>query len=201
MTLRAVAVATALAALALPSLAAAGARSGAGATTAKPSAAKAGKHAARRHCRQRARCARVLPRPRRLTARRPLERMLGVGPGPVTDPGAGPAPGSDSPDTPSPGAPAPPRFVSVAAREFSLTLSRPLVGTGAVTVELRNSGEDPHNLVVSPEGTHSPLATFSEIDPGTYERRSVSLSPGRYQLWCSLEFHEGLGMSTTLRVQ
>lgn len=201
MTLRAVAVATALAALALPSLAAAGPRSGAGAPTAKQSAAKAGKHAARRHCRQRARCARVLPRPRRLTARRPLERMLGVGPGPVTDPGAGPAPGTDQPDTPSPGAPAPPRFVSVAAREFSLTLSRPLVGTGAVTVELRNSGEDPHNLVVSPEGTHSPLATFSEIDPGTYERRSVSLAPGRYQLWCSLEFHEGLGMSTTLRVQ
>jgi hypothetical protein len=201
MTLRAVAVATALAALALPSLAAAGPRSGAGAPTAKSSAAKARKQAARRHCRQRARCARVLTRRRRLTARRPLERMLGVGPGPVTDPGAGPAPGSDSPDTPSPGAPAPPRFVSVAAREFSLTLSRPLVGTGAVTVELRNSGEDPHNLVVSPEGTHSPLATFSEIDPGTYERRSVSLAPGRYQLWCSLEFHEGLGMSTTLRVQ
>ena len=201
MTLRAVAVATALAALALPSLAAAGTRSGAGAPTAKSSAAKTGKHAARRHCRQRARCARVLPRPRRLTAGRPLERLLGVGPGPVTDPGAGPAPGTDQPDTPPPGAPAPPRFVSVAAREFSLTLSRPLVGTGAVTVELRNSGEDPHNLVVSPEGTHSPLATFSEIDPGTYERRSVSLAPGRYQLWCSLEFHEGLGMSTTLRVQ
>ena len=127
--------------------------------------------------------------------------MLGVGPGPVTDPGAGPAPGTDQPDNPSPSAPAPPRFVSVAAREFSLTLSRPLVGSGAVTVELRNSGEDPHNLVVSPEGTHSPLASFSEIDPGTYERRSVTLAPGRYQLWCSLEFHEGLGMSTTLRVQ
>jgi plastocyanin len=89
----------------------------------------------------------------------------------------------------------------VNAREFSLTLSRPLVGTGAVTVELRNSGEDPHNLVVSPEGTHSPLAAFSTIDSGTYERRSVTLAPGRYQLWCSLEFHEGLGMSTTLRVQ
>jgi plastocyanin len=74
-------------------------------------------------------------------------------------------------------------------------------GAGDVRVELRNSGEDPHNLVVSPEGTHSPLASFSEIDPGTYERRSVTLTPGRYQLWCSLELHEGLGMSTTLRVQ
>ena len=201
MRLRAVAaVATVLAALALPSLAAGGAGGGASVPTAKPSAAKAGKHAGRRHCPRRARCARVLLRPRRLTARRPLERLLGVGPGPVSDPG-GPAPGTDPPPTSTPDIPAPPRFVSVAAREFSLTLSRPLVGAGAVTVELRNSGEDPHNLVVSPEGTHSPLASFSEIDPGTYERRSVTLAPGRYQLWCSLEFHEGLGMSTTLRVE
>ncbi len=204
MTVRLLAVATALAALALPSPAAAGVRSDASGPTAKPGAAKplaakAGKYRARRNCGRRPRCARIMLRPRRLARRGPLERLLGVGPGPVTDPG--PAPGTDPPQTPTPDAPTPPRFVSVAAREFSLTLSRPLVGAGAVTVELRNSGEDPHNLVVSPEGTHSPLASFSEIDPGTYERRSVSLAPGRYQLWCSLEFHEGLGMSTTLRVQ
>jgi uncharacterized cupredoxin-like copper-binding protein len=29
----------------------------------------------------------------------------------------------------------------------------------------------------------------------------VSLAPGRYQLWCSLEGHEARGMSVTLRVQ
>ena len=92
-------------------------------------------------------------------------------------------------------------FVSVAAKEFSLTLSRPLVGRGGVRVELRNNGEDPHNLVVSPEGTHTPLASFSTLGPGTYERRSVTLDPGRYQLWCSLEGHEAKGMSVTLRVQ
>jgi hypothetical protein len=148
-------------------------------------------------CRAHARCAVVRRSPRRLADGAPLERLLGVGPGPST----GPAPAPGQPGPPAPDAPALPRFVSVAAREFSLTLSRPLVGAGAVTVELRNSGEDPHNLVVSPEGTHTPLASFSEIGPGTYERRSVTLAPGRYQLWCSLEFHEGLGMSTTLGVQ
>jgi hypothetical protein len=206
MTVRLLAVAIALATLALPSLATAGAQSSATANsgagkpgTAKSRAAKARKYRARAKCGRAARYARVMRRPRRLVRRGPLERLLGVGPGPVTDPG--PAPGTNPPPTPTPDAPAPPRFVSVAAREFSLTLSRPLVGAGAVTVELRNSGEDPHNLVVSPEGTHSALASFSEIGPGTYERRSVALAPGRYQLWCSLEFHEGLGMSTTLRVQ
>jgi hypothetical protein len=192
MTIRLAVAAAALAAAAMPSTAAAEA-------SATPTAAKAGKQAGHRLCRQRARCA-VLRRPHRPAARRRLERLLGVGPGPSTGPGPW-APGPDQPQGPAPDAPALPRFVSVTAREFSLTLSRPLVGAGAVTVELRNSGEDPHNLVVSPEGTHSPLATFSDIGSGTYERRFVTLAPGRYQLWCSLEFHEGLGMSTTLRVQ
>ena len=113
------------------------------------------------------------------------------------------------PSTPAPSPPAPappsdpvlPSFVSVGAREFSLTLSRPLVGAGDVRIELRNVGEDPHNLVVSPEGSHSPLGSFSTLDPGLYERRTVALAPGRYQLWCSLEGHEALGMSVTLRVQ
>jgi hypothetical protein len=109
------------------------------------------------------------------------------------------------PAAPAPTPPAPDpvlaAFVSVAAREFSLTLSRPLVGKGTVRVELRNNGEDPHNLVVSPEGTHTPLASFSTLGPGTYERRSVTLDPGRYRLWCSLEGHEAKGMSVTLRVQ
>jgi hypothetical protein len=54
---------------------------------------------------------------------------------------------------------------------------------------------------VSPEGTHTPLASFSTLDPGLYERRTVRLAPGRHQLWCSLESHEALGMGVTLRVQ
>jgi hypothetical protein len=183
----AAAVAAALLTAALPSTAASAVN--------KAPAAKPAKQV-KRPCPKRTRCA-VLRRHRRPAAGGPLERLIGVGPGPATDP----APAPVQPVDPAPGAPALPRFVSVAAREFSLTLSRPLVGAGAVTVELRNIGEDPHNLVVSPEGTHTPLASFSEIGPGTYERRSVTLAPGRYQLWCSLEFHEGLGMATTLNVQ
>jgi hypothetical protein len=111
------------------------------------------------------------------------------------------APAPPTPPTQDPPPPTLPSFVSVAAREFSLTLSRPLVGAGDVRIELRNNGEDPHNLVVSPEGTHTPLASFSTLDPGVYERRTVALSPGRYRLWCSLESHESRGMGVTLRVE
>ncbi len=91
------------------------------------------------------------------------------------------------------------RFAAIQP-EFRL-LSRPYVGAGSVWIELRNVGEDPHNLVVSPDGSHSPLGSFSTLDPGLYERRTVALAPRRYQLWCSLEGHEALGMSVTLRVQ
>jgi hypothetical protein len=125
-------------------------------------------------------------------ARASAERLVDAT-GPIAPPG--------NPQDPPPAIPSLPSFVSVAAREFSLTLSRPLVGTGSVRIELRNDGEDPHNLVVSPDGTHTPLASFSTLDPGLYERRSVTLAPGRYQLWCSLEGHEAKGMSVTLRVQ
>jgi hypothetical protein len=127
----------------------------------------------------------------RKVARAAQERLVDLGQPPAPGPGTG----DPAPDPPLA------MFVSVGAKEFSLTLSRPLVGRGSVRVELRNNGEDPHNLVVSPEGTHTPLASFSTLDPGTYERRSVTLDPGRYQLWCSLEGHEAKGMSVALTVK
>ena len=159
-------------------------------------AAKHAKRAAKKKCAKRHRCATVRHAPR-LARRAAAERLSDARPLMY----GGPAPKGDRPAEEQPGGPALPSFVSVAAKEFSLTLSRPLVGAGSVRIELRNTGEDPHNLVVSPDGTHTPLASFSELDPGGYERRSVSLSPGRYQLWCSVETHEALGMSVTLRVQ
>jgi hypothetical protein len=136
---------------------------------------------------------------KRLTAG-PLapERLVPVA-APVLPPGsAPPAGGSPSP----PPAPDLPRFVSVAAREWTLTLSRPVVGTGSVTIELRNVGEDPHNLLVSPDdGSHAPIAGWAETDPGGVLRQSVTLDAGRYLLFCSLEGHEAAGMAVRLRVE
>jgi hypothetical protein len=122
-------------------------------------------------------------------------------------PVSAPAPPTGGPPAGSPGdapasTPTLPRFVSVSAREWSLTLSRPLVGAGTVTVELRNVGEDPHDLVVSPDdGSHAPLAEWAETDPGEYVRRAIDLPAGRYLLFCSLEGHEAAGMSARLRVE
>jgi len=115
------------------------------------------------------------------------------------------APPQEAPaaEAPPAGTPAPlGRFLGIDAREFSFTLSRPVVASGTVTFELRNRGEDPHNLVVSPEGTHDRLAAFEDLEAETgMARRGFDLPAGRYYLWCSLEFHEAAGMNATLRVE
>jgi hypothetical protein len=119
---------------------------------------------------------------------------------PLTSPvlpgeGGGSTPGGPGPQTPLS------RYVSVSAREWSLTLSRPLVGAGKVTVELRNVGEDPHDLVLSPDdGSHTPLASFPETGSGGLTKLGVTLPAGRYLLWCSLPGHEALGMRAKLQV-
>jgi plastocyanin len=160
------------------------------ATKPRQSCPKAGKARAKR-------CARV----RRLSARRAaVERLVGVPP-----PTAG-VPGSGSGGEPGAGAPPPlPRSVSVTAHDTAdwyFVLSQDRVAAGSVRIELRNAGEDPHNLVVSPDdGSHSPLATWTDIEPGSYLRKFVTLDAGRYQLWCSLLDHEARGMTADLVVE
>ena len=137
-------------------------------------------------------------------APRAFDRLLDAGGGMSPGTGAtapGPAPGSPgSPGTPT--APQPlPDYVAVTATEWRLALSRPLVGAGLVTVELRNKGEDPHDLVVAPEGGGPPVHHFPETEPNTFPAAGMQLAAGRYTLFCSLPGHAELGMTATLRVE
>ena len=116
-------------------------------------------------------------------------------PGPSV-PGGGSQPGG-SPTTPTPIFHA----VSVAAREYSLTLSRPLLTPGLQTVQLNNRGRIPHDLVISPEDSHDPIVNFPETASEAGHTEQVQLSAGKYRLWCSLPGHEALGMKARLRVE
>ena len=71
-----------------------------------------------------------------------------------------------------------------------------MVGAGQVTIEFRNYGEDPHDLVLEPAGPG-----WAELGPGGVEAKKVTLSPGSYKLLCAIEGHEQLGMKATLKVQ
>ena len=73
--------------------------------------------------------------------------------------------------------------------------------SGGVKVEFNSSrAEDPHNLfLVRADGTGA-IYDFDEQGPGAVTSKTVSLSSGRWRLFCSLPGHEALGMKTTLTV-
>jgi len=96
--------------------------------------------------------------------------------------------------------PPPPSRLLVTAREFSFTLSRPKLDRGPAIVELYNFGEDPHDLRIQRAGSMR-VYRYGETLPGASTRLALNLRrASMYRLWCSLEGHAELGMSTRLRV-
>jgi plastocyanin len=91
--------------------------------------------------------------------------------------------------------------LAVKSAEYYFTLSRPTVKPGAVTIELNNQGEDPHNLNLQLEGSGGEPLQIPETDSLEHKVANFELPPGKYRLWCSLPEHEEKGMETTLRVE
>jgi plastocyanin len=121
---------------------------------------------------------------------------------PVADVPIGPAP---APAMPMPLASEPEpepeaNRLAVKASEFYFVLSRPSVKPGAVTIELNNQGEDPHNLNLRLEGSEGEALQIPETDSQARNVASFDLPAGKYKLWCSLPEHEEKGMTATLQV-
>lgn len=88
----------------------------------------------------------------------------------------------------------------VQAREFRFELSRGVVARGPVLIELRNAGEDAHDLVVRKRGARRGVS-FGEQPSGALVDRQLKLTRGTYDLLCTLPGHKRLGMRATLRVR
>jgi hypothetical protein len=107
-----------------------------------------------------------------------------------------------------PGCATPASSLGVTAYDVTGTryvLSRPCVDAGQVNVELRNQGEDPHNLFMRPAGGFDPVYSIPEeapfeLAPLGVQDRTVPLSSGQWYMWCSLLTHEQDGMNATLTV-
>jgi len=96
--------------------------------------------------------------------------------------------------------PPPPARVQVEAREFSYTLSRQSIRAGLAIIELRNAGEDAHDLRMRRVGgTRVYRWPVTQADGVADEE--LRLLPGRYLLWCSIADHRARGMQATLVVR
>ena len=92
-------------------------------------------------------------------------------------------------------------FVQVVEKEWTLTLSRPSVRAGSVSLELVNFGMDIHDLVVKGTKVGAKPVRFKQLDPRGRTERTLRLTVGRYSLWCSLPGHKARGMHATLVVR
>jgi hypothetical protein len=115
-----------------------------------------------------------------------------------TAPISGPLPPATA--LPAPDPPATVARLGVAAREWSLTLSRTTLPAGDAIVQLQNFGEDAHNLRIERvDGSGTPV-DVPLAESGEVKSAGAALSAGRYKLYCALPGHDANGMHATLTV-
>jgi plastocyanin len=94
--------------------------------------------------------------------------------------------------------PPPPSRLLVTGREYSLTLSRAKINPGRSIVQFKNSGEDPHDLVLKRFGETRTIGA-GETAPGDVAQFNAHLARGaHYVLFCSIADHKALGMKAFL---
>jgi plastocyanin len=94
----------------------------------------------------------------------------------------------------------PPARIQVVAQEFRYALSRQTIRSGHAIIELRNLGEDAHDLRLRRIGG-SRVYALPLTQSGQTTDREFTLKPGTYRLYCGVANHRALGMQTTLVVR
>ena len=95
----------------------------------------------------------------------------------------------------------PPARVQVVAVEYAFALSRRTIHAGAAVIELRNMGEDAHDMLLRRVGGARVLIRWPVTQPGAAADRELRLRPGTYRLVCGVANHAARGMSATLVVR
>jgi hypothetical protein len=95
----------------------------------------------------------------------------------------------------------PPARVQVVAQEFRYSLSRQVIRQGRAVIELRNIGQDAHDLVLARADGTRVVVRWPEAEPGAVIDREVTLKPGLYRFTCTVANHRALGMQALLRVR
>ena len=102
--------------------------------------------------------------------------------------------------TPHQSALPPPARLLAFASEFRLGTSRGKAPAGVLIAQLKNNGEDDHDLAVrNPRGRI--IAKTGVVGHGALGQLRVRLRPGRYVLVCTIADHEARGMRAVLVVR
>jgi hypothetical protein len=94
----------------------------------------------------------------------------------------------------------PPARLLAFASEYRLGTSRASAPAGVLVAQLKNNGEDDHDLAVRNRRGRV-VATTGVVHHGGLGRLRVRLKPGRYVLLCTIADHEARGMRAVLVVR
>jgi uncharacterized cupredoxin-like copper-binding protein len=72
------------------------------------------------------------------------------------------------------------------------------VKAGSVTFDVSNDGSTVHNLEIEGNGVEEET---EDLQPGDTGELTVDLQPGSYEMYCSIDGHEDLGMKGEVTVQ
>ena len=95
--------------------------------------------------------------------------------------------------TPAGGGGAGAQTVKVGETEYKLDPDNPTVKPAEVTFDVANDGQVVHSLTV--EGPDGSSTLDKDLQPGNSGELTVDLSePGKYEFYCPIDGHKGLGM-------
>lgn len=88
--------------------------------------------------------------------------------------------------------------VTATETEFKIALSSLPKSPGTYTFRLRNQGRFPHNLTIRGPGVA--MQSSPTLPAGGSGDLTVTLQPGTYELWCSVDSHQAKGMDLKLKI-
>jgi hypothetical protein len=102
--------------------------------------------------------------------------------------------------TPHQSASLPPVRLLAFASEYRIGTSRSRAPAGVLVAQLKNNGQDDHDLAVR-SARGRVVASTGVVGHGALGQLRVRLRPGRYVLVCTLADHEARGMRAVLVVR
>jgi uncharacterized cupredoxin-like copper-binding protein len=85
--------------------------------------------------------------------------------------------------------------VPVSEVEFKITVGSTDLKAGEITFEVKNDGKIPHDLAIKGTSDKTKL-----IPAGGTAELKVTLKAGKYELYCTVQGHEALGMKLNITV-
>jgi plastocyanin len=94
-----------------------------------------------------------------------------------------------------------PQTVEFKETEYTIAPTTLTLKPGTYTFHVQNVGQFPHDLHVAASADGTEVGASTVLTAGQSGSFTVTLKPGSYTAWCTVDAHRSLGMQGTITVQ